>query len=134
MNKNLIIILILSIFNIYANSISINNKFDMPIAIQTFVNATNSGDSQSFVANFTEDAYLRDWFYTFKGQEGVNIWNKSDNIGKNTHFDVLSIFKGKTDDEYILKVKVSGNGFNGNSKIQFFLKDNFISKMIILPW
>lgn len=69
------------------------------------MNVTNSGDSQSFVANFTEDAYLRDWFYTFKGQEGVNIWNKSDNIGKNTHFDVLSIFKGKTDDEYILKVK-----------------------------
>ena len=115
-------------------SISADKRANIPFAIQTFVNTTNKADTKGFVNSFTKDAYIRDWFHTYHGHEGVSSWNKSDNIGKNTHFAILSIKKTKVENEYILRVKVSGEGFNGVSDISFSLKENLIKKLIISPW
>ena len=113
--------------------INIHAKESIPSVIQSFVDTTNTGDLKGFVNSFSKNAYLRDWFRTFHGHPGVASWNESDNIGKNTHFDILDIQTTKEKNKYILKVKVSGDGFNGISDISFTIKDNLIEKMIISP-
>jgi hypothetical protein len=41
----------------------------LPSAIRTFIDATNSADSEAFVAAFTPDAHLYDWGRTHRGRE-----------------------------------------------------------------
>jgi hypothetical protein len=53
----------------------------LPAAIADFIEATNRGDSDAFVAAFTQDAYLTDWGRDFHGHDGVRAWNRTDNIG-----------------------------------------------------
>ena len=49
----------------------------LPAAIQNFIEATNRGDSDAFVAAFTQDAYLNDWGREFHGHQGVRAWNRT---------------------------------------------------------
>ena len=74
----------------------------IPPAIQAFVDTTNSGDSDGFVGAFTEDAYLNDWGREFRGRDGVASWNRSDNIGRQAHFDVQGIIAGRKPEQYLL--------------------------------
>lgn len=113
---------------------SVNKELNIPNPIQNFINATNNGNNEELINTFANDAYLRDWFHIFNGHKGVASWNISDNIGKNTHFDIQSIRNGEKENSYTLSVKVSGDGFNGNSNIFFLIKNNLISEMIISPW
>jgi hypothetical protein len=103
----------------------------MPAAIQAFVDTTNRGDSQGFVAAFSEDAYLNDWGREFHGRDGVASWNETDNIGRQAHFDVHGIRPGRIDGQYLLTVTVSGNGYNGPGTFTFQLADGLISRFVI---
>ena len=103
----------------------------IPPAIQEFVDATNRGDSEAFVAAFTEDAYLNDWGREFHGREGVASWNESDNIGRQAHFDVQGIVAGRMPEQYLLTVTVSGNGYNGPGTFTFELRDGLIARFLI---
>jgi hypothetical protein len=103
----------------------------MPPAIRAFVDTTNSGDSDGFVAAFTEDAYLNDWGREFHGREGVASWNESDNIGKQAHFDVLGIVAGRKPEQYLLTLTVSGGGYNGPGMFTFDLRDGLIARFLI---
>ena len=60
----------------------------LPAAIADFIEATNRGDSDAFVATFTQDAYLNDGGREFHGHDGVRAWNRTDNIGVRSHFDL----------------------------------------------
>ncbi len=55
---------------------------DLPAPVQAFIDTTNAGDSEAFVAVFTDDAHLEDWGRVFRGHDGARSWNASDNIGK----------------------------------------------------
>jgi hypothetical protein len=103
----------------------------MPPAIRAFVDTTNSGDSDGFVAAFTEDAYLNDWGREFHGREGVASWNETDNIGKQAHFDVHGIRPGRVDGQYLVTVTVSGNGYNGPGVFTFQVRDGLIARFVI---
>jgi hypothetical protein len=104
---------------------------ELPRAISAFIGSTNSGDSARFVALFTEDAYLSDWGREFRGQDGARSWDHSDNIGKQSHFELLAIEPGTDPDSYELTVKVTGNGYNGIGDIRFLLRGDLIQSMII---
>lgn len=103
----------------------------IPPAIQAFVDTTNRGDSEGFVAAFTEDAYLNDWGREFHGREGVASWNDSDNIGRQSHFDVHGIVPGRMPEQYLLTLTVSGNGYNGPGTFTFDLRDGLIARFLI---
>ena len=103
----------------------------LPNAIQTFINATNTADSEAFVAAFTEDAYLNDWGREFHGHDGVRAWNRSDNIGVRAHFDVVSFESGTTPDSVTVTLAVSGDGYNGTGPMRFELRDGRIARLII---
>lgn len=102
---------------------------DLAAPIARMIDATNRGDSEAFVACFTDDAYLVDWGREFHGHEGVARWNQSDNIGKRAHF-VAEAVSGDSTDQVVTLV-VTGGGFNGTSDIEFAVHDDLISRLII---
>ena len=106
---------------------------DVPLAIQAFVDATNAGDSDAFVAAFTEDAFLSDWGREFEGREGVAAWDRSDNIGRNTHFELLGVKPGLGDQQFVTTVMVTGDGFNGTSDLEFTVRGDRVARLVITP-
>ncbi|MER6066386.1 nuclear transport factor 2 family protein [Streptomyces sp. NPDC001792] len=104
---------------------------ELPDAIRAFIEATNAGDSEAFVAAFTPDAYLNDWGREFHGRGGVNDWNRTDNIGVQAHFDLVSAQRDPADGRYLLTLKVSGNGYNGTGPMAFELRDGLIASLRI---
>ncbi|WP_314146009.1 nuclear transport factor 2 family protein [uncultured Leifsonia sp.] len=103
----------------------------LPEPIRRFIDTTNAGDTEGFVATFTDDAYLNDWGREFHGHDGVRSWNRTDNIGKNSHFDVVSIREGAEPDNYIVTLKVTGDGFNGTGPMNFHLRGSQIASVRI---
>jgi hypothetical protein len=103
----------------------------LPAAIRTFVDATNAGDSDAFVAAFTPDASLDDWGRAFSGSDGIRSWNETDNIGVQAHFDVVSAAEGEEPGTWVVVLAVSGNGYNGTGPMTFTLRDGLIARLRI---
>lgn len=106
-------------------------SIDTPAPIQAFIDATNRGDTEAFVAAFTDDAYLNDWGREFHGHDGVRSWDRTDNIGKQSQFELLGLEPGDGPDSYVATLKVSGNGFNGTGPMAFQLRDGLIASVRI---
>jgi hypothetical protein len=104
---------------------------NLPAAIQDFIEATNHADSGAFVAAFTEDAYLNDWGREFHGHDGVRSWNRTDNIGVHSHFDLVSAAPGAAPGSYIVTLTVTGDGYNGTGPMTFEIRDGRIASLRI---
>ena len=104
---------------------------DIPAAIRAFIESTNHGDSEAFAAAFTDDAYLNDWGREFRGRDGVRDWNRTDNIGVQSHFELIAIKPGPDPDSYIATLKVTGNGYNGTGPMTFHVRDGLIASLRI---
>ena len=102
----------------------------LPAAIQNFIEATNRGDSDAFVAAFTEVAYPHNC-REFHGHEGVLAWNRTDNIGVRSHFELVSAEPGTTPGSYTVILTVTGDGFNGTGPMNFELRDGRIASLRI---
>src|SRR3954467_12449510 len=103
------------------------DDMDLPAPIAEFVDATNAGDTRRFVEAFTEDAYLNDWGREFRGHSGIASWDTTDNIGKQAHFEVVSVEETEPGVRYRVTLEVSGNGYNGTGPMDFTLQDGRIS-------
>jgi len=106
-------------------------SIELPHAIHAFVDATNRGDSDAFVAAFTSDAHLDDWGRGFDGHDGIRSWDRTDNIGKHSRFDIVGVALGESPDTYIVTLTVSGDGYNGTGPMRFELRDGLISRLLI---
>lgn len=104
----------------------------LPSAITNFIAATNAGDSQQFVAQFTPDAVLNDWGTEYHGPAEIANWNQTDNIGKQSHFE-LQDFTQDDATTWTVQLVVTGNGFNGTSPFRMTIKDNRLVNVTILP-
>lgn len=107
------------------------NLADLPAAIRTFIDATNRGDSDAFVAAFTTDAYLDDWGRGFDGRDGIRSWDRTDDIGKQTHFDLVDAAAGESADTYVVTLTVSGGGYNGTGALRLELRDGLIARLLV---
>jgi ketosteroid isomerase-like protein len=101
-----------------------------PAAVTAFIDATNSADSDAFVAAFTDDAYVRDWGREFTGHDGVASWNRSDNIGVGMHFELIQC-EEKGEDRYIVRLKCTSRRFNGTGDMRMTLRNGLISRLEI---
>lgn len=104
---------------------------EVPSAVQRMIDATNAGDHDAFVAAFTPDAVLVDWGKVFEGRDGVASWDESDNIGRRSHFEVAA--SEQEGDVWVVRLDVTGGGFNGTSDFRFELSDDLIARMEIAP-
>jgi hypothetical protein len=112
---------------------SMSLSSDVPLAIQGFVDTTNAADSEAFVATFTEDAFLSDWGREYVGREGVAEWDRTDNIGKRSRFELLAVKPGLGDQQFIATVVVTGDGYNGTSDLEFTVRGDRIARLVIAP-
>jgi hypothetical protein len=103
----------------------------VPVVIQEFIDATNAGDTERFVATFTDDAYLNDWGREFHGPDGVRSWNESDNIGMQSQFELISVLPGSAHGEYTASIKVTSSRFNGTGPFKFTLRDGKIASLVL---
>ncbi|UAJ80730.1 nuclear transport factor 2 family protein [Leifsonia sp. ZF2019] len=104
----------------------------LPAPIAEFVRATNAGDSDAFVAAFTDDAELIDWGRTFHGRDGVRSWDRTDNIGVHSRFEVVG-WRWEAADTVIVDLTVTGDGYNGTGPMTFELRDGLIGSLVIAP-
>lgn len=104
----------------------------LPAPIAEFVRATNDGDSDAFVAAFTADAELIDWGRVFHGHEGVRSWDRTDNIGVHSRFEVVG-WRRAAEDTVIVDLTVTGDGYNGTGPMTFGLRDGLIRSLVIAP-
>ena len=88
---------------------------------------------QAFVAAFTEAAFLSDSGSEFVGHEGVAEWDRTDNIGKRSHFDVLAVKPGDGGEQFVVTVVVSGDGFTGTSDLDVTVRGDRITRLVIAP-
>jgi ketosteroid isomerase-like protein len=109
------------------------NTIEIPAAVQTFVEATNRGDAEAFVAAFTHDAELDDWGREYHGRDGVRAWDRTDNIGVRAHFTLVSIEPGASSDTFVVTLTVTGDGHNGTGPMTFRLRDGLIANLRIAP-
>jgi ketosteroid isomerase-like protein len=105
----------------------------VPAPLQAFIDTTNRGDSAAFIAVFTEDALLDDWGRVFHGRDGVASWNRTDNIGKHVHFELVGIEETGDPDQVVATLTVSGGGFNGTGPMTFTFRDGRIARLVISP-
>ena len=103
----------------------------LPEPIRRFIDATNRGDSDAFVAAFTEDAELTDWGRDFHGHQGVRSWDATDNIGVRSHFDLVGFEPGDEPDTYVVTLTVTGDGYNGTGPMVFRLRGDRIASLRI---
>lgn len=101
-----------------------------PAAIAAFIEATNSADSDAFVAAFTDDAYLSDWGREFTGHDGVASWNRTDNIGVGMHFEFVQC-EETGGDSYAVTLTSTSRRFNGTGTMRITLRDGLISRLEI---
>ncbi|WP_294181084.1 nuclear transport factor 2 family protein [uncultured Schumannella sp.] len=103
----------------------------LPAPVQRLIDATNAGDSAGFLAAFAPDAVLVDWGKEFRGAEAIADWNESDNIGRESRLRVLGV--ERDDEAHLVRIAVSGKGFNGESFFRFTVADGLISNLSIAP-
>jgi ketosteroid isomerase-like protein len=103
----------------------------VPPVIQEFIDATNSGDTERFVATFADDAFLNDWGREFHGLDGVRSWNETDNIGMQSQFELISVLPGSSHGDYTANIKVTSNRFNGTGPFKFELRDGKIASLVL---
>ncbi len=101
----------------------------LPAGVRQVVEATNSGDSEAFVAAFTADGVVDDWGRTFTGAAKIAAWNDAENIGARAHFRVQHVtVEGTT---CTVALTVSGQGYNGPSTFTFELDGPLVRRMTI---
>lgn len=105
----------------------------MPVTLKApiaaMLDATNRADTAAFLAAFTADAQITDWGRHYHGHKGIAQWNKTDNIGVQSH---LAVLKVKTiPNGQAVTVSVSGNGHNGEGVLQFTVEGDKISRLLI---
>lgn len=105
----------------------------IPSPISAFIDATNAADPDAFVAAFAEDGSLDDWGRVARGHDGIRAWDRTDNIGKQSRFELVDITEGDGSETYLVHLKVTGNGFNGTSPFRFTLRDGLIESVVIVP-
>jgi hypothetical protein len=61
----------------------------------------------------------------------VRSWNRTDNIGVRSHFDLVSAEPRTAPGSYVITLTVSGDRFNGTGSIDFELRDGRIASLRI---
>jgi ketosteroid isomerase-like protein len=100
-----------------------------PLAVRKVIEATNAGDSEAFLAAFTDDGVVIDHERAFTGREAIAQWNDAENIGVGAHFEVEGVDTGAPD--YTVRLAVTGGGFNGGSTFAFETTGNHVRSMRI---
>lgn len=107
-------------------------EHDLPQPVQRFVDAINDGDTDAFVAAFTDDGSVDDWGRVLRGRDGVRSWADTDAIGAGAQMTVLS---WAVDEDGVVSIRFGWRSrvFNGESDGIFVLDGDRIASFRIPP-
>ncbi len=97
-------------------------------AVERLISATNSDDSEAFLTAFAPDATLIDFGRQFRGHEQIARWDRQENIGTQNRLSVKHVEMGPP---MLVRVAVSGKGYNGDGSFEIELTDGLISRLSI---
>jgi hypothetical protein len=100
----------------------------LPDVVQRVFDATNAGDSAAFVQCFAADGVIDDWGHQYVGTDAIAGWNRTDNIGVQSHIEVRD---ASGTNPVTVSILVSGNGYNGGGTFEFTTQDGAISRLTI---
>ncbi len=102
---------------------------EVPAAVQRLLDAANAGDTDAFLAGFTEDGVVDDWGREFRDADAIRGWSDDEFIGKQVSLDVTGVTARSG--ETVVTAQVGGNGFNGPSHFSFRVAGDLVSQMTI---
>jgi len=101
--------------------------------LQDVIRLTNAGDSNGFVNLFENEGLIDDWGKKYVGRDHIARWNQTDNIGRQSQFTLVDATQ-EAANQWLLHIKVAGQGFNGTSPFRFTLSAaGKIAAMQIVP-
>ncbi|QIS04329.1 nuclear transport factor 2 family protein [Nocardia brasiliensis] len=101
----------------------------LPAPVRRALTAANSGDTNAFLATFTDHGTVDDWGREFRGHEAIRRWSDNEFIGKQITLEITSTTQ--TRDTVTVSAQVGGNGFNGPSDFTFTLNGDHLDLMRI---
>ncbi|MBL4918552.1 nuclear transport factor 2 family protein [Szabonella alba] len=102
---------------------------ETPEILTRFVDAVNRGDTEGFLACFTEDGVVNDWGRPFHGHDGIRRWSDGEFIGAKGKLTVQSTaLHGNT---VVMKANWASRVFTGDSVFTFTLSGGRIREMKI---
>jgi hypothetical protein len=101
----------------------------VPGPVQALLDAANAGDTEAFLAGFSEDGLVDDWGREFVGAALIRGWSDAEFIGKQVtlQIDQIAEHAGET----VVTAQVGGNGFNGPSHFSFRVAGELVARMTI---
>jgi hypothetical protein len=101
----------------------------VPEPVQALLDAANAGDTEAFLAGFSEDGLVDDWGREFVGAALIRGWSDAEFIGKQVtlQIDQIAEHAGET----VVTAQVGGNGFNGPSHFSFRVAGELVARMTI---
>jgi hypothetical protein len=92
---------------IHRTLIELHQLSDLPVPVDTFVRATNSGNLEVLLATFVDDALVNDQLCDYWGKEAIREWAVRDVVGERLAIHVVS--KADHYGHCILMAQVDGN-------------------------
>ena len=102
---------------------------ELPVPVARLIDATNIGDTDSFLDTFAPGGVVDDWGREFTGRDEIGTWSEAEFIGKQVTLSVLGFTNAAS--ETTLTAQVGGNGFNGPSTFTFIIEGDAVSRVNI---
>ena len=101
----------------------------VPEPVSVFVEAINAGDTEAFVALFSDDGLISDWGTEYRGHDAVRRWAESDAIGAGASMTLLAAATdgAVTTTRFAWRSRV----FNGESEGIFTVRGNRLVSFVI---
>jgi hypothetical protein len=101
----------------------------LPPPINRLVAAVNGGDSEAFLACFTEKGAIDDWGRRFTGHEAIRAWSDRESIGAKGRMTVTDV--DEAPGEITVTADWKSNFYSGPSRYIFRLDGALIGEMRI---
>ena len=101
----------------------------LPIPVASALEAADAGNTEDFLAAFTDDGTVDDWGRLFRGKDAIRQWSDAEFIGRHVSLRVTAT---STDGPTTtVSTLVGGDGFNGPSDFTFTATDTHVTLMRI---
>ena len=84
-----------------------SKELQMPHAIAAFIEATNTHNTDEFLATLTDNAVITDEGQEYRGIAAIKTWSDEKYVGAKVTLDVVKVTNNG--DKTIVTVKVDGN-------------------------
>jgi hypothetical protein len=101
----------------------------LPVPIDRLVDAVNTGDTDAFLALFTDDGVVDDWGRRFEGVGAIRAWSDKEFIGAKGRLIVTDVLGEKG--VVTLEADWRSNFYSGASRFVFALDGDRVREMTI---